>query len=169
MNSRLLFKTIVSGAIAIGIVSTAFAQTAAPAKTDTLKTAIKSSAVKNTLKPQSTCPVMGEPINKKLFVDYNGQRIYICCKGCIAPIKSDPEKYIKKLEGLGQSVETIAIETKPAVTKAAESGYYTCSMHPEVHQDKPGNCSKCGMKLDFKKVEKDTAKTKSMDHSKMKM
>ena len=24
---------------------------------------------------------------------------------------------------------------------------YTCSMHPEVTQDKPGNCPKCGMKL----------------------
>ncbi|MEO5999125.1 MAG: multicopper oxidase domain-containing protein [Chitinophagaceae bacterium] len=24
---------------------------------------------------------------------------------------------------------------------------YTCSMHPEIHSDKPGNCPKCGMKL----------------------
>ena len=24
---------------------------------------------------------------------------------------------------------------------------YTCSMHPEIHADKPGNCPKCGMKL----------------------
>ncbi len=24
---------------------------------------------------------------------------------------------------------------------------YTCVMHPEVKSDKPGNCSKCGMKL----------------------
>lgn len=28
---------------------------------------------------------------------------------------------------------------------------YTCSHHPEVVQDKPGNCSKCGMKLVEKK------------------
>jgi|SRR6185437_16210912 len=25
--------------------------------------------------------------------------------------------------------------------------YYTCSMHPQVHADKPGNCPICGMKL----------------------
>jgi Cu(I)/Ag(I) efflux system membrane fusion protein len=25
--------------------------------------------------------------------------------------------------------------------------YYTCSMHPQVHEDKPGNCPICGMKL----------------------
>lgn len=24
---------------------------------------------------------------------------------------------------------------------------YTCSMHPEIVSDKPGNCPKCGMKL----------------------
>jgi hypothetical protein len=24
---------------------------------------------------------------------------------------------------------------------------YTCTMHPEVVQDKPGKCPKCGMKL----------------------
>ncbi|MDB5021264.1 MAG: efflux transporter periplasmic adaptor subunit [Pedobacter sp.] len=25
--------------------------------------------------------------------------------------------------------------------------YYTCSMHPQVHENKPGNCPICGMKL----------------------
>ena len=25
--------------------------------------------------------------------------------------------------------------------------YYTCTMHPEVHLDKPGDCPKCGMTL----------------------
>ena len=24
---------------------------------------------------------------------------------------------------------------------------YTCSMHPEIESDQPGNCPKCGMKL----------------------
>jgi hypothetical protein len=25
--------------------------------------------------------------------------------------------------------------------------YYTSTMHPEIHSDKPGNCPKCGMEL----------------------
>jgi hypothetical protein len=28
---------------------------------------------------------------------------------------------------------------------------YTCPMHPEVRQDKPGKCPKCGMALEEKK------------------
>ena len=31
--------------------------------------------------------------------------------------------------------------------KTDHSVYYTCSMHPQVMQDKPGNCPICGMKL----------------------
>lgn len=31
-------------------------------------------------------------------------------------------------------------------TKPSET-IYTCPMHPEVRQNKPGNCPKCGMKL----------------------
>jgi len=31
--------------------------------------------------------------------------------------------------------------------KSTEKVEYTCTMHPEVRSDKPGNCPKCGMKL----------------------
>lgn len=62
---------------------------------------------KKTLALQTTCPVTGDPINKKLYVDYKGKRIYVCCESCIDPVKKNPEKYIKKLENMGQSVETI--------------------------------------------------------------
>jgi hypothetical protein len=31
---------------------------------------------------------------------------------------------------------------------------YTCTMHPDVITDKPGNCPKCGMALVQKKVDK---------------
>ncbi|HUZ59286.1 MAG TPA: efflux RND transporter periplasmic adaptor subunit [Hanamia sp.] len=36
-------------------------------------------------------------------------------------------------------------KTETAVVQKAL--YYTCSMHPQVHADKPGNCPICGMKL----------------------
>lgn len=56
---------------------------------------------------QKTCPVMGEPINKSLYVDHEGKRIYVCCQACIEEVKKDPAKYIRKLEEKGEKVEEI--------------------------------------------------------------
>jgi hypothetical protein len=55
--------------------------------------------------PQTTCPVMGGKINKTQYVDVEGYRIYICCKGCIEPLKAAPAKYIAKLKAEGVEVE----------------------------------------------------------------
>ena len=38
-------------------------------------------------------------------------------------------------------------QKKEAVITVAKDVYYTCSMHPQVHEDHPGNCPICGMKL----------------------
>ncbi len=74
------------------------------------------------LKPQSTCPVLGGPIDKKLYVDYHGKRIYVCCAGCIEEVRKSPAQYIEKLEKAGQSVEIIdtgkAKRAAPAPDKA---------------------------------------------------
>ncbi|MEN8140713.1 MAG: hypothetical protein ABFR97_05750 [Thermodesulfobacteriota bacterium] len=55
--------------------------------------------------PQKSCPVMGGEINRDLYVDVEGKRIYVCCDYCIGEIKKDPAKYIKKLEDAGQELE----------------------------------------------------------------
>jgi rubrerythrin len=34
--------------------------------------------------------------------------------------------------------------------------YYTCPMHPQVHQAKPGQCPICGMNLVFHQADKTT-------------
>lgn len=38
-------------------------------------------------------------------------------------------------------------QTAGQVNKAQNKTYYTCSMHPQVHEDHPGNCPICQMKL----------------------
>ncbi len=55
--------------------------------------------------PQSVCPVLGGNIDKKVFTDYQGKRIYFCCAGCPAEFKKDPEKYLKKMEAEGVTLE----------------------------------------------------------------
>ncbi|MGE5295103.1 MAG: YHS domain-containing protein [Solirubrobacterales bacterium] len=47
---------------------------------------------------QTTCPVMeGNPINKNIFVEYKGKKVYFCCKGCPDQFLANPEKYVAKL------------------------------------------------------------------------
>ena len=55
--------------------------------------------------PQKTCPVMGAPINKNLYADHNGERVYFCCNYCPPQFAKDPDKYIKKLKETGQEPE----------------------------------------------------------------
>lgn len=37
--------------------------------------------------------------------------------------------------------------------KVEQKEVYTCPMHHEINQDKPGNCPKCHMPLELKKTE----------------
>ncbi len=66
---------------------------------------------------QTTCPVMkGKKIDSKQYVDVNGKRIYVCCPGCIAPIKANPEKYIGEMEAAG-----VVLEDAPAKAESKEA------------------------------------------------
>ena len=47
-------------------------------------------------------------INKKMFSDYKGKRIYFCCQSCIDEFKKNPEKYISQLENNGVLLEKIS-------------------------------------------------------------
>ena len=84
MNRRKLTMTLIAGIAGIGLV--ALAESPIPKK-------------------QTKCPVMGGKINKAEYADVNGKRIYVCCAGCIAKIKADPEKYIKQLEAEGITLD----------------------------------------------------------------
>jgi len=60
-------------------------------------------------KPQTLCPVLAGNIDKSVYADYQGKRIYFCCKGCDAEFNNNPEKYMKKLQEEG-----VALEPAPA-------------------------------------------------------
>jgi YHS domain-containing protein len=61
---------------------------------------------------QKECPMTGEPVNKKVYADYKGRRVYFCCAKCKANFEKDPEKYLAKLPG--EKLPPPAAPTTPA-------------------------------------------------------
>lgn len=59
-------------------------------------------------KHQTLCPVTGEEIDRKMFVDHEGKRAYFCCESCKAEFKKDPAKYLKKLHSQGVVLEDVS-------------------------------------------------------------
>lgn len=54
-----------------------------------------------------------------------------------------------------QDMKTMEMDKKPSKEESNPTTY-TCPMHPEIHEAKPGNCPKCGMKLVPEKSDKQT-------------
>lgn len=69
------------------------------------KSQASGSDTKPALKPQATCPIMGSKINKDLYADVAGYRVYVCCPGCIAKVKQDPDKALAALYSKGEAPE----------------------------------------------------------------
>jgi YHS domain-containing protein len=54
---------------------------------------------------QKECPILGGPVNKNVYADYKGKRVYFCCPPCVSKFNKDPEKYMKKFEEQGVVLE----------------------------------------------------------------
>ncbi len=83
----------------------AFFSAGAVLATDTTQGLQDKSGKGQTSAPESVCPVLGNKINKNIYTDYQGQRIYFCCPGCIAVFKKNPEAYLKKMREQGVAPE----------------------------------------------------------------
>ncbi|XOF32783.1 MAG: YHS domain-containing protein [Candidatus Electrothrix sp. YB6] len=70
--------------------------------------------------PQTTCPVMGGKINKEIYADYQGQRVYFCCAACLPKFNEDPETYLAKMQEMGQEPEAVPVAGDDAAAAPAE-------------------------------------------------
>ncbi len=68
--------------------------------------------------------------------EHAGRPYWFCSAGCRTKFLTEPQKYLAP----------VASPAEP--TPAAAGTVYTCPMHPEIRQDHPGNCPKCGMTLE---------------------
>ena len=50
-------------------------------------------------KPQTTCPVLAGNIDKNVYADYQGKRIYFCCSGLRCGVQERPGKVHEKAAG----------------------------------------------------------------------
>jgi Cu+-exporting ATPase len=64
---------------------------------------------------------------------HGGTEYFFCNPRCLEKFRSNPGQYLTP-------------EPEPA--PAQEGVIYTCPMHPEIRQDHPGTCPKCGMALE---------------------
>jgi Cu+-exporting ATPase len=84
-----------------------------------------------------TDPVCGMKVgaNPEKTVELAGTAYHFCSAGCVAKFNAEPQKYLHP-------------QNNEIAAPAAEGTIFTCPMHPEIRQPKPGNCPKCGMALE---------------------
>ncbi len=77
--------------------------------------------------------------------EHAGKHYYFCCAGCRTKFIADPARYVEPAGhccGHSHPAPTASAADAPPGTR------YTCPMHPEIEQDHPGTCPKCGMALE---------------------
>ena len=82
-------------------------------------------------------PVCGMTVTEQSEhkLTHEGRPYYFCSAKCQGKFAANPLQYL--------------VSTAPEDTAPEPAGtIYTCPMHPEVQQDHPGNCPKCGMTLE---------------------
>ena len=87
-------------------------------------------------------PVCGMGVTEQSHhsTEHEGRLYYFCSAKCKARFMEAPQKFLST---------PISESTPQPEPEAAQPGTtYTCPMHPEVQQDHPGNCPKCGMTLE---------------------
>jgi len=105
----------------------------------------------------STDPVCGMEVaeNSRYHADHAGTTYHFCSEHCLNKFKFGPQEYLQtKAEG-EHACCSVGHNSHSHTNTAAvvdESAIYTCPMHPEIEQQGPGSCPKCGMALEPKGV-----------------
>src|SRR5687768_3645243 len=100
------------------------------------------------------CGMTVDPSRAAGHTEYKGKTYYFCATSCLRKFTADPERYLAPkpaptLIQIGKpgAHAHVAVAAAPSPT-AAPGTLYTCPMHPEIVQDHPGACPKCGMALE---------------------
>jgi Cu+-exporting ATPase len=86
-----------------------------------------------TLVKDPVCGMTVDPHAGKPHAEHHGHTYHFCGNGCRTRFVADPDKYLTP---------------QPAEPPPPPGTTFTCPMHPEVQQQGPGTCPKCGMALE---------------------
>ncbi len=97
------------------------------------------------------CGMTVDPATAAGTITHNGTNYYFCSRHCVARFEADPGKYVSPdaqpdVHSCCGSKSARPPQSLPH--SSSEAVEYTCPMHPEVVQDGPGTCPKCGMALE---------------------
>ncbi|EKV28861.1 Copper-translocating P-type ATPase [Caenispirillum salinarum AK4] len=81
------------------------------------------------------CGMSVDPAATQHHHQHDGSTYHFCSARCANAFIADPDKYLNTSEK----------QEQPAPQKGV---IYTCPMHPEIRQEGPGTCPKCGMALE---------------------
>jgi len=88
---------------------------------------------------QTVDPVCGMHVDPATAADqatHDGETYFFCSTHCGTRFRAEPQRYLQPRD-LGAEADA-----------APEGAMWTCPMHPEIVQDHPGSCPKCGMALE---------------------
>jgi len=112
----------------------------------------------NTAVKDPVCGMTVDPDRAAAQSVHHGKSFYFCSQGCAARFAVSPQKFLESsappVRGYNDAPPA---ELHPSKTGSIEQGLplkqippanYFCPMDPEVSQDHPGACPKCGMALE---------------------
>jgi Cu+-exporting ATPase len=122
------------------------------------------------------CGMQVDPASARAKAEHGGKSYFFCCAGCAKKFESAPEQYLKPQPAASGPMLTMispagapgapgapvrkTVPMHPSAAPAAGASAavvpsrkaavadYICPMDPEVHENKPGACPKCGMALE---------------------
>jgi Cu+-exporting ATPase len=98
---------------------------------------------------QAIDPVCGmtvQPETAEYHTQYDGHDYYFCAAGCMKRFQAQPQQFLAK--STGEAATDSNMHTPMSMPSNAVAAGYTCPMHPEVKEAKPGPCPFCGMSLE---------------------
>ncbi|HEY0947815.1 MAG TPA: heavy metal translocating P-type ATPase [Opitutaceae bacterium] len=97
-------------------------------------------------------PICGMHVRKDgaLTAEKDGETFYFCSEHCRAQFVDAKRHDAAGHPAHGHEHAMRPARARPAHPAARGKTIYTCPMHPEIEQDHPGDCPKCGMPLEPK-------------------